>query len=330
MRFFASSTRAIVGVLAALSCAAAQSFPNAQSIQVNTTGMDLGVLSKRARAPPPVPVPTPNPCLTIDPHCTSCSGGVCTACNIIFTLDNSTKKCVCPDGQQLAAGGTTCINLGLVSVGKALYNNTAVQNDLFKATENSIQHNKVVDSFVANTAKTAANFILGGQTAIKTGASKALAAAVAPIVQPAEFIAAPKEPQPEGAPAPDAALGAAVAGQPQPEAALAPKDAEYYKLAAEAQAQQAKEQQDTASKVLQAIAGPALAPGPAVAPSAAAVSSALQQIVAQRAAPAQQQASAAAGTPSGLNPISSLVSQAGGLLQSFLPQLGRRLLREQA
>ena len=38
MRFFASSTRAIVGVLAALSCAAAQSFPNAQSIQVNTTG----------------------------------------------------------------------------------------------------------------------------------------------------------------------------------------------------------------------------------------------------------------------------------------------------
>ena len=93
---------------------------------------------------------------------------------------------------------------------------------------------------------------------------------------------------------------------------------------------QAKEQQDTASKVLQAIAGPALAPGPAVAPSAAAVSSALQQIAAQRAAPAQQQTSAAAGTPSGLNPISSLVSQAGGLLQSFLPQLGRRLLREQA
>ena len=79
-----------------------------------------------------------------------------------------------------------------------------------------------------------------GQTAIKTGASKALAAAVAPIVQPAEFIAAPKEPQPEGAPAPDAALGAAVAGQPQPEAALAPKDAEYYKLAAEAQAQQVR------------------------------------------------------------------------------------------
>ena len=42
---------------------------------------------------PPVPVPTPNPCLAIDPHCTSCSGGVCTACNIIFTLDSSTKKC---------------------------------------------------------------------------------------------------------------------------------------------------------------------------------------------------------------------------------------------
>lgn len=63
---------------------------------------------------------------------------------------------------------------------------------------------------------------------------------MAPIVQPAEFIAAPKEPQPEGAPAPDAALGAAVAGQPQPEAALAPKDAEYYKLAAEAQAQQVR------------------------------------------------------------------------------------------
>ena len=50
---------------------------------------------------PPVPVPTPNPCLTIDPHCTSCSGGVCTACNIIFTLDNATKKCGEPQCSQL-------------------------------------------------------------------------------------------------------------------------------------------------------------------------------------------------------------------------------------
>ena len=64
--------------------------------------------------------------------------------------------------------------------------------------------------------------------------------------------------------------------------------------------------------------------------------SALQQ--AQQAAAAQQQPSqaaaqqagqaAAAATPSGLNPISALVSQAGGLLQSYLPSLGRRLLRE--
>ena len=38
MAFFTFSSRAIVGVLAALSCAAAQSFPNAQSISVNTTG----------------------------------------------------------------------------------------------------------------------------------------------------------------------------------------------------------------------------------------------------------------------------------------------------
>ena len=92
---------------------------------------------------------------------------------------------------------------------------------------------------------------------------------------------------------------------------------------------QAKEQQDVAGNVLHAIAGSALAPGPALAPAAAGVSAALQQGAAQQAAPAQQQA-AAAGTPSGLSPISSLVSQAGGLLQSFLPQLGRRLLREQA
>lgn len=92
---------------------------------------------------------------------------------------------------------------------------------------------------------------------------------------------------------------------------------------------QAKEQQDLAGNVLQAVAGSALAPGPALAPAAAGVSAALQQHAAQQAAPAQQQ-TAAVGTPSGLNPISSLVSQAGGLLQNLLPQLGRRLLREQA
>jgi len=78
-----------------------------------------------------------------------------------------------------------------------------------------------------------------GQDKVKYGASKALASALAPIVQPAEFIPAPKQPQPDSAPAPEAAPDAAVAGQPQPAApALAPKDAEYYQLVAEGKAQQ--------------------------------------------------------------------------------------------
>ena len=35
------------------------------------------------------------------------------------------------------------------------------EHAVHRLQENSIQHNKVVDSFVANTAKTAANFISG-------------------------------------------------------------------------------------------------------------------------------------------------------------------------
>ena len=96
---------------------------------------------------------------------------------------------------------------------------------------------------------------------------------------------------------------------------------------------QAQEVQSARAKILQASG---LAPAQAIAPTVASVGSALQQAAAaqqQQAAPSQaapQQASQAqaAGTPSGLNPISSLISQAGGLLQSYLPNLGRRLLRE--
>ena len=74
---------------------------------------------------------------------------------------------------------------------------------------------------------------------MKSQASKVLATALAPIVQPAEFVAAPKQPLPESAPAPEAELGAAVAGQPLPSGpALAPQDAEYQQLVAEGQAQQ--------------------------------------------------------------------------------------------
>lgn len=94
---------------------------------------------------------------------------------------------------------------------------------------------------------------------------------------------------------------------------------------------QAQERQVARSKVLQAVAGPALAPAQALAPTVATVADALQQLPKQAAAvqQAQQpaQAGQAAGTPSGLTPISSLVSQAGGLLQQYLPNLGRRLLR---
>ena len=41
----------------------------------------------------PVPAPTVSPCKAIDPQCVDCAKGVCTACNIIFTLDDATKKC---------------------------------------------------------------------------------------------------------------------------------------------------------------------------------------------------------------------------------------------
>ena len=41
---------------------------------------------------------------------------------------------MCPEGQTLAQDGTTCINMGLVNVGKALYNNTAIQSGFYKAT----------------------------------------------------------------------------------------------------------------------------------------------------------------------------------------------------
>ena len=99
---------------------------------------------------------------------------------------------------------------------------------------------------------------------------------------------------------------------------------------------QAQEIKSARAKILQASG---LAPAQAIAPTVASVGSALQQ--AQQAAAAQQQQvqpsqaapqqagqAQAAGTPSGLNPISSLISQAGGLLQNYLPNLGRRLLRE--
>ena len=78
-----------------------------------------------------------------------------------------------------------------------------------------------------------------GQNNIKHGASKVLASALAPVVQPADFIPAPKQPLPESAPAPEVAPGTAVAGQPLPAGpALAPQDSEYEKLVAEGQAQQ--------------------------------------------------------------------------------------------
>ena len=41
----------------------------------------------------PVPAPTVSPCKAIDPNCVDCANNVCTACNIIFTLDDATKKC---------------------------------------------------------------------------------------------------------------------------------------------------------------------------------------------------------------------------------------------
>lgn len=87
-----------------------------------------------------------------------------------------------------------------------------------------------------------------------------------------------------------------------------------------------------------------LAPAQAIAPTVASVAETLQQLQVRQAAAQQQQQpsqagaqqapaqTAPVGTPSGLNPISALVSQAGGLLQSYLPglgsTLGRRLLRE--
>ncbi len=42
---------------------------------------------------PPVPSQTVSPCKAIDPQCVDCANNVCTACNIIFTLDDATKKC---------------------------------------------------------------------------------------------------------------------------------------------------------------------------------------------------------------------------------------------
>ena len=41
----------------------------------------------------PVPGPTVSPCKSLDPQCVDCANNVCTACNIIFTLDDATKKC---------------------------------------------------------------------------------------------------------------------------------------------------------------------------------------------------------------------------------------------
>ncbi|CAL5229248.1 g12538 [Coccomyxa viridis] len=306
--------------------------------QLNLNGAEMNALRKQA-ATPPVPSQTVSPCKAIDPQCVDCANNVCTACNIIFTLDDATKKCVCPDGQQLAQDGTTCINMNLVNVGKFLYNNTAVQDGLYKATMKSVHNNKAVDSFVATTAKSAANLLQTGQNSIKQSASKVLASALAPVVQPAEFVAAPKQPLPESAPAPEVAAGAAMAGQglPLPSGpALAPGDSAYEQLVAEGKAQQAQEIQSARAKILQASG---LAPAQAIAPTVASVGSALQQaqqtaaVQQQQAQPSQaapQQASQtqAAATPSGLNPISALISQAGGLLQNYLPNLGRRLLRE--
>ncbi len=80
-----------------------------------------------------------------------------------------------------------------------------------------------------------------GQNSIKQSASKVLASALAPVVQPAEFVAAPKQPLPESAPAPEVAAGAAMAGQglPLPSGpALAPGDSAYEQLVAEGKAQQ--------------------------------------------------------------------------------------------
>ena len=105
---------------------------------------------------------------------------------------------------------------------------------------------------------------------------------------------------------------------------------------------QAQERLQAQSAVLQASG---LAPAQAIAPTVASVAETLQQLQARQAAAQRQQQqpsqaaaqqapaqTAAGGTPSGMNPISALVSQAGGLLQSYLPglgsTLGRRLLRE--
>ena len=95
---------------------------------------------------------------------------------------------------------------------------------------------------------------------------------------------------------------------------------------------QAQQIKTARANILQASG---LAPAQAIAPAVATVGNDLQQAAAtaqqQQATQAAQQPTnqaQAAGTPSGLNPISSLVSQAGGLLQNFLPALGRRLLRE--
>ncbi len=50
----------------------------------------------------PVPAPTVSPCKAIDPNCVDCANNVCTACNIIFTLDDATKKCGEPQSMPCA------------------------------------------------------------------------------------------------------------------------------------------------------------------------------------------------------------------------------------
>nr|QOL01185.1 putative extracellular protein CSOL_103 [Pseudococcomyxa simplex] len=241
---------------------------------VDSNGQDWGVLTKtRAELLGIAPAPAPSPCLGIDAQCMDCFGAKCTACNYPFIVGNN--KCVCPKGLTLTNDTSTCIDMGIVDVGKKVYNDPTLKKGI---NQTQIGLQKISNQFLTIASKGVQSFIARETKDITAAAASALAPlglAVAPGPVPA-------------AGAPGALPGSAVAGQPSITQPFAESP----------------------------IAGVAEAPAGLIPAQAPIVS--LQELGGTKAATASATA---------LQPIESLLSQAGGLLPSLFSGLGRKMLR---
>ncbi|BDA48440.1 hypothetical protein COCOBI_12-1190 [Coccomyxa sp. Obi] len=166
---------------------------------------DWGVLTKSRAELGIAPPPAPSPCLAIDMQCKECAGTKCSVCLYPFIVDTDGSKCVCPKGLTLSNDTTTCIDMGIVDIGKKALNDPLLNKGI-NQTETGIE--KLQKQFLAVATNGIRSFLAKEQKDISLAANAALA--------PLGLLVAPG---PAAGPlaaagAPEAQPGSAVAAQP--------------------------------------------------------------------------------------------------------------------